>query len=102
VSATPRHLYSFPTRRSSDLYFMTIPEATQLVLQAAALGQNGATFILNMGEPVKIDDLARDLIRLSGFEPDVDIPIVYTGMRPGRSEEHTSELQSRENLVCRL
>ena len=64
-------------------YFMTIPEAAQLVLQASGHGQNGEIYILDMGEPVKIVDLARDLIRLSGLRPDVDIPIRFTGMRPG-------------------
>jgi FlaA1/EpsC-like NDP-sugar epimerase len=62
---------------------MTIPEASQLVLQAGAFGRNGEIYILDMGEPVKIVDLARDLIRLSGFEPEKDIPIVFTGIRPG-------------------
>jgi len=64
-------------------YFMTIPEACQLILQAGALGQNGEIFILQMGTPVKIADMARDLITLSGKEPDRDIQIVYTGLRPG-------------------
>ena len=64
-------------------YFMTIPEAAQLVLQASGRGHNGQIYILDMGEPVRIVDLARDLIRLSGFEPGVDIEIEYTGMRPG-------------------
>jgi FlaA1/EpsC-like NDP-sugar epimerase len=64
-------------------YFMTIPEACQLVLQAGALGVGGEVFILDMGEPVRIVDLARDLIRLSGLEPDVDIAIEFVGVRPG-------------------
>ena len=64
-------------------YFMTIPEASQLVLQASALGRNGEIFILDMGEPLKVVDLANDLIRLSGLEPGVDIAIEFTGMRPG-------------------
>jgi FlaA1/EpsC-like NDP-sugar epimerase len=64
-------------------YFMTIPEAVQLVMQAAALSQGGETFILDMGQPIRIVDLARDLIRLSGLEPDKDIEIRFTGVRPG-------------------
>jgi FlaA1/EpsC-like NDP-sugar epimerase len=63
-------------------YFMSIPEASQLVLQAGAMGKGGEIFVLDMGEPVKIVDLARDMIRLSGFSDD-DIKIVFTGLRPG-------------------
>lgn len=64
-------------------YFMTIPEAARLVIQAGGMAHGGEIFILDMGEPIKIVDLARNLIRLSGLEPDVDIKIKYTGLRPG-------------------
>jgi FlaA1/EpsC-like NDP-sugar epimerase len=64
-------------------YFMTIPEAVQLVLQAAALGDQGEVFVLDMGEPVRVFDLALDLIRLSGLEPGVDVEVNFTGVRPG-------------------
>jgi len=64
-------------------YFMATSEACLLVMQAGALGQGGEVFVLDMGEPIKIVDLARELIKLSGYEPDVDIPIVHTGIRPG-------------------
>jgi FlaA1/EpsC-like NDP-sugar epimerase len=64
-------------------YFMTIPESVQLIMQAGAMGQGGEIFILDMGEPIRIADLARDMITLSGLEPDRDIKIVFTGLRPG-------------------
>ncbi len=64
-------------------YFMMIPEACQLILQAGAMGEGGEIFILEMGTPVRIDDMARDMIRLCGKVPDQDIQIVYTGLRPG-------------------
>jgi FlaA1/EpsC-like NDP-sugar epimerase len=64
-------------------YFMTIPESSQLILQTAAMGKGGEIFILKMGTPVKIADMARDLIHLSGKEPDIDIEIIYTGLRDG-------------------
>ena len=64
-------------------YFMTIPEAGQLILQAGSMGNGGEIFLLDMGTSIKIDDMARDLIRLYGFEPDVDIKIEYVGLRPG-------------------
>jgi FlaA1/EpsC-like NDP-sugar epimerase len=71
------------TDPAMERFFMTIPEAVQLVLQASALGTNGELFVLDMGEPVKIDDLARDMIELSGFTVGEDIEIEYVGLRPG-------------------
>lgn len=71
------------THRDMRRYFMLIPEAVALVLQAGAMGRGGELFVLDMGEPVDISDMARTLIRLHGYEPDTDIEIVYTGIRPG-------------------
>lgn len=78
-------------------YFMTIPEAAQLVLQASGQGRNGEVYILDMGEQVKIVELARDLIKLSGLEPDVDIPIVFSGVRPG--EKLYEELMTEDERL---
>ncbi len=71
------------THKDVTRFFMTIPEAARLVLQAGGMGRSGSIFVLNMGEPVKINDLAVNLIKLSGLKPNEDIKIVYTGLRPG-------------------
>ena len=71
------------THKDIIRYFMTIPEAVSLVLQAGSYAKGGEIFVLDMGDPVRIDDLARNMIKLSGFEPDVDIKVEYTGLRPG-------------------
>jgi len=79
-------------------YFMTIPEACELVLEAGFMGKGGEIFVFDMGRPVKIDDLARNMIRLSGFEPDKDIRVVYTGLRPGE-KLYEELLSSGEELL---
>ncbi len=86
------------THPEMQRYFMTIPEASQLVLQAGVMGSGGEIFILDMGAPVKIADLARDLITLSGFTPDVDIEVRFTGVRPGEKlfEELSVDAESAD------
>jgi FlaA1/EpsC-like NDP-sugar epimerase len=80
-------------------YFMTIPEAVHLVLQAAAMAAGGEIFILDMGEPMRVVELAEEMIRLSGLQPYSDVPIVYTGPRPG--EKLFEELSTAEEQAAR-
>jgi FlaA1/EpsC-like NDP-sugar epimerase len=90
-------------------YFMTIPEAVHLVLYSSSIGQSGEVFVLDMGEPVRIEDLAKDLIRLSGLTIHKDIEIIYTGLRPGEklfeelvlSEESFERTNHEKVFVCK-
>jgi FlaA1/EpsC-like NDP-sugar epimerase len=86
------------THKDVRRYFMTIPEAVALVIQAGAIAASGEIFVLDMGEPVRIDELARRVIRLHGYEPEKDIPVVYTGLRPGEKldEELVGAKEIRE------
>ncbi|UCF09408.1 MAG: polysaccharide biosynthesis protein, partial [Candidatus Bipolaricaulota bacterium] len=98
------------THPAMERYFMVTSEAVLLVLQASAIGRGGEVFVLDMGEPVRIAELARELIRFHGLEPDGDIPLVFTGVRPGEklseelltAEEGTDSTSHRRILVARL
>jgi FlaA1/EpsC-like NDP-sugar epimerase len=98
------------THPDMERYFMTVPESVRLILKAASFGTGGEVFVLDMGEPVRIVDLAEALIRLSGYEPDVDVPIQFTGVRPGEklreeillAEEGTDSTKVEQIYVARL
>ncbi|MCX6092145.1 MAG: nucleoside-diphosphate sugar epimerase/dehydratase [Candidatus Bipolaricaulota bacterium] len=98
------------THPAMERYFMVTSEAVQLVLEASAVGKSGQVLVLDMGEPVKIVDLARDVIRFYSLEPDVDVPIVYTGVRPGEklfeelltAEEGTDKTDFARLFVARM
>ena len=98
------------TNEKMKRYFMTTPEACLLVMQAGSMGQGGEVFVLDMGKPVKIIDLAKEMIRLSGFEPDKDIPIVISEPRPGEklfeeiltAEEGTIATQHQKIFMAKL
>lgn len=87
------------THPDAKRYFMTIPEAVQLVLQASTMGKGGEIFILDMGDPIRIQDLARNVIKLSGLQPDQDIQIAFTGLRPG--EKLVEELLTEGEGITR-
>lgn len=98
------------THPAMERYLMVTSEAVQLVLEASSVGRNGQVLVLDMGQPVRIVDLARDVIRFYGLEPDIDVPIVYTGVRPGEklfeelltSEEGTDKTDFARLFVARL
>ncbi len=98
------------THPDMQRYFMTIPESVRLILKAASMGAGGEIFVLDMGEPLRIVDLAEALIRLSGLEPDVDVPILFTGVRPGEklreelltAEEGTDQTKVEQIFVARM
>ena len=85
------------THKDMTRYFMTITEATQLILETSAMGEDGQIYVLDMGKPVLISDLAVQLIRLSGKEPDKDVEIIYTGLRPGE-KLHEELFHHDENI----